>query len=106
MKKTTKGVLWIVLPMLLLPVVLFMWGLISFVLTSAVAAGEPSANAPMILRIFNIVLGGLGLISFVMVPVGFIIGLVTLLKKDPEMSASPSSMPLTAPPSDTPNMMQ
>jgi len=104
MQKTTKGCLWIVLPLLALPLILGAWAFLSFVFTSALAAGEPSANAPLIMRIFNIVLGLLGLTSFIMVPVGLVVGIVILTKKEPASPELPSQQPPMeppTPPSDT-----
>lgn len=102
MKRTTKGILWIVLPFLILTATLIIWPLLSFVFSSVLATNEnPSAGAVATLQIVNMVLGFFGIASIIMVPIGFVVGVVTLMKKD-----EPSSMPPTEPPpSSSPNMM-
>lgn len=89
--------------MLALPLVLVAFAVINFVFTSMVAAGEPSASAPIIARIVNAVLGLLGLVSFIMVPVGLVVGIITLAKKDPSMPPSePPMQPPVEPPAQPP----
>lgn len=85
--------------MLALPLVLGGWAFLSFLFASVVAAGDPSANAPTILRIANIVLGFLGIANIIMVPVGLIVGIVILVKKD-------ETIPPTEPPVQPPTTSQ
>jgi hypothetical protein len=103
MTKTTKGVLWIVVPFLVLPLVLVAWALLSFVFSSVLATNAyPSAGALATSRIVNIVLGFIGMLSVIMVPVGVVVGVVTLVQKPKQPPTEPPEQPFEPPTMDHP----
>ncbi|MBU2566536.1 hypothetical protein KKG46_03165 [Patescibacteria group bacterium] len=84
--KTRKllGVLFIVLPPAILILVLVGWSIFSFVVGQMITPGRGSSGSglAMAASIINLVLGMLGLVSVVMIPVGIIVGIILLVKKD------------------------
>ncbi|MEI7512928.1 MAG: hypothetical protein WCK01_05745 [Candidatus Uhrbacteria bacterium] len=109
MTKNTKGCLWMGLPMLFLPLILAAWALISFMMSSVVASGaDVSTGAVTIARIVNVVLGFLGIIGVIMIPVGFVVGIIMFTRKDdsvqvqPTQDEPPSTPPIQPPTEHTP----
>lgn len=90
MTKTTKGVLWLAGPFIVLFLVLVLWAISSSVF-GLMGGGVGAA------RTVNMVLGFLGILSIFAIPVGLIIGIVVLVKKDqstPTVPSIPSEPPV------------
>ena len=77
MKPVTKGILWILGPWISLILILAIWAVASFTFGSMVTTG-PSGGVVAAARTLNVILGFVGIISVVMIPVGLIVGIVLI----------------------------
>jgi uncharacterized membrane protein len=90
------------LPMLFLPLILAAWALISFMIVAA-SGDDVSSGVVTIARIVNVVLGFLGIIGVIMIPVGFVVGIIMFTRKDDSIQALPTQdEPPSTPPIQTP----
>ena len=88
MKTNTKGLLWILGPWISLIVTLMIWGIASFVFSGLLTSGATSALG--VARLINIMLGFVGILSILMIPVGVIVGIIILVKgKQPPATPQP-----------------
>lgn len=68
----------------MLPLILGAFAFFSFVFSSVAATNtSPSEGALMTARIVNVVLGFLGIVSILMIPIGLIVGIIILVKNQP-----------------------
>lgn len=83
-KRKILGILLIALPPATLIVVLVLWAIVSMVFSQMIGTGsfDGSQNTAFIAQILNFVLGLLGLLSLLFSPIGFVVGIILLLKKD------------------------
>ncbi|MDF1497279.1 MAG: hypothetical protein P1P90_04420 [Patescibacteria group bacterium] len=84
--KTRKiiGILMIVLPICIFLGVIIAWPLIAIMISQSLGGVTPNDNLEYsaVFNFINVLLGILGLVSMVMIPIGFIAGIILLVKKD------------------------
>jgi Na+/H+-dicarboxylate symporter len=103
MTNTSKGCLWMVGPFVSLFIILSLWAVVSFVIGTMVNTGSDAGGLQSIAQAINMVLGFAGILSVLAVPIGFVVGIVFMVKQDQSPTVPPSEPP--TPPTSSPNMM-
>lgn len=75
-----------VAPPIIFVAILALWMIIAFVASSSVDSNQVATG----MRFMNISLGLLGIISLLALPIGIVVGMVLLLKKDKQVSEKSS----------------
>ncbi len=77
-----RGIWWIVSPFLSLVIVLVLWAIASFVISSI---GDTGDSAVIVGRIINVALGFIGVLCVIFIPIGIVVGARLLnINDDPE----------------------
>ncbi|MEK7632307.1 MAG: hypothetical protein AAB473_00770 [Patescibacteria group bacterium] len=82
MKRNTLGIILLAAPIPLIVLTLSVYAITSFVLASSISAGGDSGALLVAGKAFNVLLGLVGLIAVVGVPVGMPIGIYLLCTPD------------------------
>ena len=82
-------------PFISLFIVLSAWAVVSFVIGTMVNTGSDAGGLQSIAQIINMVLGFAGILSVLAVPIGFVVGIIYMVKQDKPMT--PPSEPPTPP---------
>lgn len=100
MKPVIKGILWILGPWITLFLVLVIWSVTAFTFSTMVTSGDATAMVSTA-RIVNMVLGFVGIISVLMIPIGLIVGVVIMVGRkteQPLQAPEPPKPPEVGPP--------
>ena len=82
-KNRKKGLFFLIAPFAGLVLILTCWAITSFVLSRLLAGSSPSSDTTTIANIVNIALGFLGILCVIGIPVGLIVGILYLKKREP-----------------------
>lgn len=84
-------------PFIVLFIILCTWAVVSYAI-GVVVTSDQSAGAGIVAmaRTINVILGFLGILSVIAIPVGFVVGIIHLVKKD-SSSETPPTLPPQAP---------
>lgn len=96
MTKTGKGAMLIFMPWIMIMVVLSVWAIASFVIGMRLSSGVDVSEGMLIgMRILNIVLGFLGILSLLGIPVGLVWGIVVITRREEVTTTETTSAPPT-----------
>ncbi|MBU1126206.1 MAG: hypothetical protein ABH826_01260 [Patescibacteria group bacterium] len=82
-QKNLWGILSLILPVSTIVVVLIAYGIVNFTF-SAISASGTSDLASTVGSLINLILGLVGILAIIGIPVGLIVGIILLVTKKPE----------------------
>ncbi len=79
--------------MAVFPLILGAWSFLAFLFASMSDAGQLEGTGTIVAKIVNVILGFGGIVSLLMIPVGLVVGIIVLMKKDEVVAVPPSDTP-------------